>query len=164
MGSPIAIRQAREADRELLLRFHQDLYQSHRNEIVPDDIIPLIDYRDYGSLLEADVDALLSDRSRRILVAEVDDRPVGYITGRAEVDPQRVLTRRATIEDWFVDDSYRGRGVGKALLTALEAHFFSIGCQVLESGTWSSNQGARAAHDALGFEEVRVVYRKPLTQ
>jgi len=42
----------------------------------------------------------------------------------------------------------------------LEERFAAVGCEVTESATWSSNEGARRAHDALGFREIRVVYRK----
>ena len=37
-----------------------------------------------------------------------------------------------------------------------------VECEVIESGTWSTNEGARRAHDSLGFQEIRIVYRKRL--
>jgi RimJ/RimL family protein N-acetyltransferase len=46
------------------------------------------------------------------------------------------------------------------LLRKLEERFVAAGCQMIESATWSGNKGARRAHDALGFREIRVIYRK----
>ncbi|MDH3201223.1 MAG: GNAT family N-acetyltransferase [Myxococcales bacterium] len=160
MSAPIEVREAAEADRETLLRFHQSLYQSHRDEVVPAYVLPLIEYRDYEQVVEDDVKALLSDRNTHILIAESEGVAVGYITGRAVAEPRRVLPRRGVVEDWYVDRGHRGQGIGAALLRKIEERFRSLGCEVIESGTWSSNQEARRAHDAMGFEEIRVVYRK----
>jgi ribosomal protein S18 acetylase RimI-like enzyme len=85
---------------------------------------------------------------------------LGYITGRVTVEPRRVLPRRGVVEDWYVAPDSRGAGVGSSLLHELEARFAAAGCEVIESATWSSNEGARRAHDALGFREIRVMYRK----
>jgi len=48
------------------------------------------------------------------------------------------------------------------LLLKIEERFAAAGCEVIESATWSGNEGARRAHDALGFREIRVMYRKRL--
>ena len=56
----------------------------------------------------------------------------------------------------------RGSGAGALLLRELEKRFIAAGCEVIESATWAGNEGARRAHDALGFREIRVMYRKPL--
>lgn len=154
------IRAATEDDRPALLVFHKSLYRGHRDLVVPNDVRQLIEYRNYDDVLAGDLDALLSSPNCIVLVAESDGRPIGYITARTEVEPQRVLTRRANLEDWYVEAGHRGRGVGAALLAALEARLVALGCEVLESGTWAANEGARRSHDALGFAETRVTYRK----
>ncbi len=162
MSTPIEVREAGEDDRETLLGFHQSLYKSHRDEVVAADVLPLIEYRDYAQVVEDDVNALLAGRNSHILIAESRGVAVGYITGRTKVELHRVLTQRGIVEDWFVDPERRRQGIGAALLGKLEERFRSVGCEVIESGTWSSNDGARRAHDSLGFREIRVVYRKRL--
>jgi len=162
MSLPTEVREATETDRETLLRFHQSLYRSHRDEVVPADVLPLIEYRDYAQVVEDDVKALLSDRNSHILIAESEGVAVGYITGRTTDEPHRVLARRGVVEDWYVDRKHRGQGIGAALLRKIEERFRSVGCEVIESGTWSSNEQARRAHDAMGFQEIRVIYRKRL--
>jgi len=72
------------------------------------------------------------------------------------------LPRRGVVEDWYVEESFRGSGVGKQLLAELERRFGAAGCEVVESATWSANTNARRAHEALGFHEIRVIYRKLL--
>ncbi|MGB5266837.1 MAG: GNAT family N-acetyltransferase [Polyangiales bacterium] len=154
------VREADDSDRQALMSFHRSLYQGHRDEVVADEDRPLIEYLDYDRILSDDLEALLKDPNSHVLVAESQGMAVGYITGRMTVEPRRVLPRRGVVEDWYVAPDWRGTGVGASLLRELEARFAAAGCEVIESATWSANEGARRAHDALGFREIRVMYRK----
>ena len=160
MSSVTVVREARQSDREALLTFHKSLYQRHRDQVVAENDLPLIAYRDYERLLADDLRALFSDQNSHVLLAEADGEPVGYITGRVAVEHGRVLPRKGIVEDWYVMPGARGKGVGAQLLGELEARFAAAGCDVVESATWSGNEGARRAHAALGFREIRVIYRK----
>jgi GNAT superfamily N-acetyltransferase len=160
MVSTIEVRVADESDREALIGFHQSLYQDHRDEVVAKEDIPLIEYRDYDRILRDDLNALLRDQNSHVLVAESQGVAIGYITGRVTVEARRVLLRRGVVEDWYVVPESRGSGAGALLLREIEKRFAAVGCEVMESATWSSNEGARRAHDALGFREIRVMYRK----
>jgi ribosomal protein S18 acetylase RimI-like enzyme len=162
MVSTIEVREADDSDRDVLMGFHQSLYQDHRDEVVAKNDLPLIEYRDYERILRDDLDALLRDRSSHVLVAESQGVAVGYITGRVTMEPRRVLPRRGVVEDWYVVPESRDSGVGAVLLRELEERFAAAGCELIESATWSGNEGARRAHDALGFREIRVMYRKRL--
>lgn len=160
MVPTIEVREADESDADVLLGFHRSLYQGHRDGVVAEEDRPLIEYRDYEGILGDDLQALLRDRSSHILVAESQGVAVGYITGRVAVEPRRVLSCKGIVEDWYVVPESRGAGIGALLLRELEARFAGSGCDVIESATWSGNEGARRAHDALGFREIRVMYRK----
>jgi ribosomal protein S18 acetylase RimI-like enzyme len=160
MAQTIEVRDADASDRIALIDFHRSLYQEHRGKVVAAEDLPLIEYRNYDQVLRDDLDALLRDRSGYVLLAESEGAALGYITGRVRTEPDRVLPRRGVIEDWFVVPEARGSGVGAKLLHALEKRFAATGCEVIESATWAGNTGARHAHDALGFREIRVMYRK----
>ena len=68
------------------------------------------------------------------------------------------------LEAWYVDAACRGRGIGRALIAAVEAWTREQGCMELASDALIDNAASHAAHAACGFEETeRVVYfRKPL--
>lgn len=70
----------------------------------------------------------------------------------------------AFLEAWYVDPGHRGRGVGRALIAAVEDWTRAQGCSELASDALLDNTASHAAHAACGFEETeRVVYfRKPL--
>ena len=156
------IRPATRADHPTVLRFHRELYIRHRDEIARPDVITLLAYRDTEGTLRDDVEGLLAGRDTRVLIAEREGRAVGYVTGHTEVDPRRVLPRKGVVEDWFVMRDERGRGTGAALMSHLIDGFRRDGCQVVESGTWAFNEGARKAHAKAGFIEIEVKFRQRL--
>lgn len=156
----VQVRRAAQEDRDLVLGYHRALYLDHRNSVVPADILPLYAYVDFESVLRQDVDGLLARAGCVVLIAEQEGRPVGYITGRVEHDARRVMARRGVVEDWYVEEAARGRGVGRALIDVLIDTFRREGCTLLESSTWASNEGARRAHRRLGFDETQIQFRK----
>jgi GNAT superfamily N-acetyltransferase len=159
----VVIRRAHRSDRALVLLFHRALYVKHREAILPSDVAEFYAYRDLEGALRDDVDALLHSPRAFVMIAERNGEPVGYATGHIEEDDERrLLRRKGVVEDWYVDEAARGAGVGALLVEALAAAFRDASCQVIESTTWPFNDGARRAHEALGFHEVEVKYRKRL--
>lgn len=158
----VTIRRAGLADRSLVLHFHRALYVTHREAIVPPELEELHAYRDIEAALRDDVESLLRTAGSTVLIAERDGVPVGYASGHVEDDPRRVLSRKGVVEDWYVEPDARGEGIGRALLEALLDAFRAAGCQLVESMTWATNEGARAAHRAFGFREVQVRMRRKL--
>jgi|JI10StandDraft_1071094.scaffolds.fasta_scaffold35805_4 GNAT superfamily N-acetyltransferase len=160
--SKATLRRASRADRTVLRALHRALYVDHHGSIVPASIAPLLEYRDFERVLRDDIDGLIDHPNAAVLVAERDGRVVGYITGHMEEEPERRMPRRGVVEDWFVEPAARGERIGAALLAALEDVFREARCDLIESATWSFNEGAVRAHEALGFEAYQVRFRKPL--
>jgi GNAT superfamily N-acetyltransferase len=158
----VVIRRATVRDRDQVLRFHRELYIQYRDEITSPELLPLLAYKDIERTLRDDVDGLLHSRDTLVLVAERHGAAVGYVTGHIETDARRVLPKRGVVEDWFVLAEERGRGTGRRLLEELTQRFREAGCQVVESGTWAFNEGARRAHAKAGFTEIEVKFRKRL--
>jgi GNAT superfamily N-acetyltransferase len=158
----VRIRRARANDRAVVLAFHRALYVEHRGTFLDPEIEPLYAYRDLDAALRDDVDAMLTADASVVLLAERDGRAVGYVTGHLESDPRRVLSRRGVVEDWFVTETERGHGTGRALLDTLVEIFTQAGCEVVESTTWASNTPARELHRALGFHDIEIKMRRKL--
>lgn len=83
---------------------------------------------------------------RREYVNGTDTSPVGFLEG------------------WFVKPEWRGRGVGRALVAAVEDWTRNNGCCELASDTWLDNSASQQAHRSCGFEETEriVCFRKRL--
>jgi aminoglycoside 6'-N-acetyltransferase I len=100
-----------------------------------------------------------------IVAEEEESKPIGFIeiTIRAFSDGCD-STPVPHIEGWYVEESARGRGVGRTLMRAAEDWARSRGFTELASDSELDNAGAQRAHKHCGFEEVdRIVkFRKML--
>lgn len=95
--------------------------------------------------------------------------PTGGAIGFAEVSIRPYAEgcysgRVAYLEGWYVDEAARRRGVGAALVAAVEEWGRAEGCTELASDTAIDNAVSTNAHRALGFDEVErsIAFRKPL--
>ncbi len=100
-----------------------------------------------------------------LVAADEADRLIGFaeLSIRAYAEGCH-SDRVAYLESWYVAPAARRRGVGRALLAAVEAWGRSQGCAELASDTELANDASAAAHTALGFNEVGRVrcFRKDL--
>jgi L-amino acid N-acyltransferase YncA len=88
------------------------------------------------------------------LVAELDGEVAGWIA----VVPysSRAAYRGVGEESVYVAEQARGRGVGRALLSALIASARDGGLWTLQAGIFRENEASLALHRSLGFREVGV--------
>ncbi|TGP23671.1 MULTISPECIES: GNAT family N-acetyltransferase [unclassified Mesorhizobium] len=103
-----------------------------------------------GRTLQEDITALrgliAGDGFEAAFVARFGGSPIGScLFVRNEIDPAHDLT--PWLAGLVVDEHYRGRGVGAALLMAVEAHAASVGVSKLYLYTWQ----ARRFYEALGW-------------
>ncbi len=105
------------------------------------------------------------DPAETLIAVTEDGVPIGFaeISIRSHADGCE-SNGVGYLEGWFVEVPYRRRGVGAALVQAAEAWARGQGCSEFASDVEIENDVSRAAHHALGFEEVcRIVtFRKSL--
>ncbi|WP_244571131.1 GNAT family N-acetyltransferase [Mesorhizobium carmichaelinearum] len=108
-----------------------------------------------GSARTPDEDAaglrtlLAGDGFETALVARVDDVAAGTcLLVRRELEPAHDLT--PWLAGLVVDHNHRKKGIGRALVAAIEAHAASIGVERLYLYTWE----ARDFYSALGWVVV----------
>ncbi|MDX8503768.1 GNAT family N-acetyltransferase [Mesorhizobium sp. VK22E] len=106
-----------------------------------------------GRTLEEDMAGLrgliASGGFEAAFVARLGGSPIGsclFVCN--EIDPAHDLT--PWLAGLIVDQNYRGRGVGAALLKAVEAHAASVGVDKLYLYTWQ----ARCFYQALGWTAI----------
>ena len=115
-----------------------------------------------------EMDALLAGYpSPTLMAAFVAPRPEGGLCGLVEVAihesaPGCETDRVGYLEAWHVDEEWRGRGLGRALVERAEAWARAAGCREMASDTTPFYPNSPAAHAALGYEEVERYFRKEL--
>lgn len=100
----------------------------------------------------ADVAAMIEQRGAGFIVAEEEGTVVGFATfGTFRNGPGYRHSAEMTI---ILSDQARGKGVGRALVSALEDAARAQEIHVLVSGVSGENTGAVAFHRACGFVET----------
>jgi GNAT superfamily N-acetyltransferase len=107
----IVIRPAARADRATLVGFLQQLQDAER--AIHPSRLPGVAVAD--AYYET-----LTGRQADILIAESEGRPVGFVAGWLDEDPDPLQSddwrRHGAISDLFVTSGHRGKGVGQRLL------------------------------------------------
>jgi GNAT superfamily N-acetyltransferase len=99
----------------------------------------------------------------RILVAEVDGQAVGL--AHLQVTPALELDGPAAkIGALVVDGAHRGRGVGRALVEAMEAEARARGCELLFLTTAERRDEAHAFYERVGLEHTGRRYARTLSE
>jgi aminoglycoside 6'-N-acetyltransferase I len=116
-----------------------------------------------ADLAELRAEALAWDEANGIALIALDDD--GRAIGLAEATLRHDYVNGTGsspvgfLEAWYVAADHRGRGVGRALISEVEAWTRERGCSELASDALFDNTASHAAHAACGFEETeRVVY------
>jgi ribosomal protein S18 acetylase RimI-like enzyme len=93
--------------------------------------------------------AFLADPRTHLLVAyAAGDRPVGFVTGIELVHPDKGA--EMLLYELGVDERFRRRGVGRALVTALEELARERGCYGMYVLVDDDNEAARATYASAG--------------
>ncbi len=106
-----------------------------------------------GSTLRQRLEALITEESALLLVADLDREVVGYIHGET-VTYLLFAGREMLISEVFVIEKARGHGVGKALVASMEVEAVKQRCfriSVLNSRERESYR--RGFYPRLGYEE-----------
>jgi GNAT superfamily N-acetyltransferase len=94
-------------------------------------------------------DAFGPRRAFRVLVAEVEDRVVGYASFVTGYNTD-IAARELWMHDLFVVPAWRSRGVGRALVTAVAREAVRRGYRCLEWGVRGTNRRAIRFYHRLG--------------
>jgi GNAT superfamily N-acetyltransferase len=100
----------------------------------------------------AGVERLLEDRDTEFILAAADDDspPSGVAQLRYRMGIWRA-GRDCLVEDVFVDESARGRGVARALLDHATERALERGCRRMELDVNEANAPALALYESFGF-------------
>jgi len=97
--------------------------------------------------------------------AFVSPRPDGTLAGMATVHKTWVLHRPkplARITSLIVDESDRGKGIGRALVATSEKFLAEAGCGILEITSNHQRQDAHEFYRHLGYEQTSARFMKKL--
>jgi ribosomal protein S18 acetylase RimI-like enzyme len=159
----MTIRKVEEKDKEQLLNLHKIFHINfHHEELLQNSpILPIIKYADPKVSMKHAVDEMF-DGSHISFIAEKDGEIIAFIGGKINELVYKVHNKEGYIDDWFVKETYRSKGIGKKLYDALTLEFKKLGCTHLAIGAYCENKQALDFYRKLGFFDFTVTLKKKI--
>ena len=95
----------------------------------------------------------LADAANVLLIAYVDDEPAGFVSG-TEVSHPDYAQPEMFLNELAVDEAFRGRGIGRSLVTELWRLAQSRGCRGMWVLTDDDNVPANRVYAGAGGKRV----------
>jgi aminoglycoside 6'-N-acetyltransferase I len=151
----IKVRQAHPSDKDELAKMRELLWPESSIEEHGNELDSVLRSRMNGTLPMA---ILVSHEEGGALTGFIE---VGLRSHADGCNPARPV---GFVEGWFVHETSRKQGIGRALMYSAEAWAQKQGCLEMASDTWIDDERSLRTHQALGFEVVDrcVHFRKPL--
>ena len=112
-----------------------------------------------------ELESILSDQNTPVFVYEEGGGVRGYAFCQMQVTSgSRLMCDLKTcyIDDLCVDETCRGRGIGRALYDYVCAYALNSGCYHVTLNVWSLNPGAMRFYESLGMTPYKIGMEKIL--
>lgn len=149
----MVIREYTIKDKEAIISA-QYRFQGYLAEI--DDLKLLRCNPGYGESYTEDMLKKVKEQGGKVFVAEDNKKVVGFVAGiideQSEIDKLgHKVMKYGDILDLFVEEEFRGTGIGKELMSEMEKYFRNQNCEAIMIGVFGPNQKARKFYEQLGY-------------
>jgi ribosomal protein S18 acetylase RimI-like enzyme len=150
----IKIREYKDGEYNILLELAQKLAEYVKS------IDPIGRIQNLAGYSETDLQDTLEDLNKnkgKILFAETDGKVIGYIIGIVWLEqPKKVkleigLHKTGEIMDFFVNEKFRGLGIGHLLLSKIEEYFKTENCDGIWLTVFEPNKNAHEFYKRNNF-------------
>lgn len=157
MREEIFLRSAVPADLEQLLPLVRDAWDLHHQH--QPDSFPPFDLTSNRLLLRAAMDRT----DALLLTAWQGETPVGFAhLNLRQLFLSETPRRVVSVESLYVLPSYRGKGVGQALMERTKEWSIQMGAASIELTVWAFNEQARHFYDRMGLRPRYTAMELPL--
>lgn len=108
---------------------------------------------------------LLNKKDNYIYVVESDNKICGYAIIKVisfRDNPLIVNHKRFFIDDLYIDQSYRNKGIGKFLMKELESICKSNGFKYIDLNVWNFNSEAIDFFKRIGMKDIMIRMEKTI--
>ena len=95
-------------------------------------------------------------------IAVDKDNVIGYLAGVIHGKPSYATKTLAEIDNFYIDNQYRRKGIGKKLVQEFKDYCISQGIEEIKVTALSKNINARNFYENCGFEAFEVTYKMKL--
>lgn len=157
------IRKVKPSDREQLLQLIREFYIIHnRQKLFSKELALLEAYKDINKTVNKTATEYLKNKKYIVFVAEDKNRLIGYICGNIKLKPYKIFDSEGYVEDWFVNESYRSKKIGKMLFERLIEEFKKRECTHIAVSSYAVNKKAINIYYKIGFIDKEIVMIKKI--
>lgn len=172
----IRIRRAEDGDAEAIARIQLAAWRTAYRHILPARWLAELDEADRADRWRGRLGPAALPESPTFVAVDETDAVVGFVHTGPERDEDLDSAGRAEVYTAYVDPAAWRRGVGTALMEAVDAFWVGTGVRELTLWVFEANAEARAFYESLGWQAdgasqiddfgdaqpVEVRYRRPL--
>lgn len=148
----MTIRKIKPSDKPQLFNLLYKFYVKHnRQKIFSKELIEFEAYKNIEKVMKNAARQYVHNKKYLTLVAEEDEKLVGYICGNIKSKPHKIFDKEGYIEDWFVEEEYRNKKIGKTLFNALINEFKKMNCSHITTDAYAINKHAIGIYHKMGF-------------
>jgi len=155
----IIIRKLRKEDKKEILLLKKEFSLYNRKEMLSERISFFEALSDIDKFIEIEFEKALKSVS---FVAESNGEIVGFIEGEVKQAKERVFDKIGYINEFFVTDEQRQKGIGKMLFNNLRDEFKHLGCRILKTSSYIDNKMSIKLYMKLGFIKETVSFVKEI--
>lgn len=147
----VNIRLLQKSDDEQMLKLMHEFWMDYRRgRMIPDR---LDRFEELIHPEETMVTELKQYHKWLSFVAEEDQKVVGFIVGKINDKSHKVLNKQGYIEEFFVTEGKRGKGIGTMLFNKIVEEFKKHNCNHLGTDGYVTNTKALEYYRKLGFQD-----------
>ena len=154
----VAIRQAKESDWQSIQALNVEVFENSKQW---DSYLNLADPYTPESVVGYKKNT--TDSETFCMIAEIDDKPVGYLVGTQSNYSYRT-NKRGEINHMGVSPSYRSHGVGTVLINAFKEWCKARGLTHIAANTYFKDEKARHFYEKNGLMPIDVTLEGEIKQ
>lgn len=155
------LRTINSSDKSQLESLVLEFWGDHIRGKILKNLLPFVGFKDIKKVTKNQAQEFLRPEYTTYVI-EDKGTLVAFIAGKINHLPDRVMDKAGYIENWYVTQEYRHKGVGKMLWDQLVKDFKDMHCTHLLLDTWGENTDARSLYTHKGFIEETVYMVKKL--
>lgn len=97
-----------------------------------------------------------------IWIAENNNKIIGYLAGSIAGKPSYSTKTLAELDNFYIDEKYRRKGIGKKLVLELKKYCINNEIDEIKVSSKASNNNAKEFYKNNGFDEFEITYKMKL--
>lgn len=145
------IRPLEKSDKEQMLKLMKEFWIDYnRGRVISDGLKKFEELKNPLDTMKTEFEEYLNWIG---FVAEENDEILGFIIGRIKDKDHKVIDKEGYVEEFFVTEQMRSKGIGRKLFDRMVEEFKSKGCKSIGTDAYATNTKALDYYKKLGFND-----------